>query len=231
MSHRYLLALLGLLLGAIGTFERGWALSLVWLGGCFLALAIAHGLGAHRVFGKRPDGTLPFWSWVLFLPLHACTWAVWHLGRLLGREPAQSVVTDKLVVGRRLLPSELDGEFENFVDLAAEFQEPAAIRCLQAYRSFPILDGSALTPEALRQAVESLRPGRTFVHCAQGHGRTGLFALAMLLSSRTAGTVEECLRMLTAVRPGIHLSRAQFRCIRAYAEQMSEQKATRSETA
>jgi hypothetical protein len=217
MSHRHLLTLLGVALIALGLIECGWFLVAVWLGCDFLVLGIAHGLNFHRVFGKQPDGRLPMWSWLLFFPLLIYTTAVWHFLRLFSREPAHNVVTEQLVVGRRLLAFELDGEFANYVDLTAEFSEPSAIRKSPSYRSFPILDGAAPRPEILRVAVASLRPGRTFIHCAQGHGRTGLFALAVLLSSGVARSVEDGLRMLTTVRPAIRLSRDQRRCIQMYA--------------
>jgi len=35
-------------------------------------------------------------------------WAIWHLIRILEHEPACSVVTGQLVIGRRLLASEID---------------------------------------------------------------------------------------------------------------------------
>jgi len=218
MSYRHLLTLLGVVLIVLGLIESGWFLAAVWLGCDFLILGVAHGRGSHRVFGKRPDGSLPMWSWLLFFPLLIYTTAVWHFVRLFSREPAHSVVTEQLVIGRRLLALELDGEFANYVDLTAEFSEPSAIRHSSSYRSFPILDGAAPTPEALRAVVASLWPGRTFIHCAQGHGRTGLFALAVLLSSGVARSVEDGLRMLSAVRPGIRLSRDQRRCIQLYAK-------------
>ena len=220
MSYRHLLTLLGLVLVVLGVAERGWFLPAVWLGGNFLVLGVAHGCGSHRVFGKREDGTLPLWSRFVFLPLLIYTTLVWNVIRLLSREPASNAVTDELVVGRRLLAFEAEGEFDNFVDLTAEFTEPSAIRRSAAYRSFPILDGAAPTPEALRAAVASLRPGRTCIHCAQGHGRTGLFALAVLLSSGVARSVEEGMRMLSAVRPAIRLSRDQRRCIETYAQKL-----------
>jgi hypothetical protein len=216
MSYRHLLTLLGVVLVVLGLNQRGWFLLAVWLGCDFLILGIAHGRGFHGVFGKQADGTLPLWSWLLFFPLLACTSIVWHLLRQLNREQPQSIVTEHLVIGRRLLPNELDGEFENYVDLTAEFAEPAAIRRSQSYLSFPILDGGAPTHEALRQAVASLRPGRTFIHCAQGHGRTGLFALAVLLTSGVTQSIEDGLRMLTEARPGICLSQAQRKCIQVY---------------
>jgi hypothetical protein len=218
MSYRHLLTLLGVVLIVLGLVERSWFLVAIWLGCDFLVLGVAHGRGSHRVFGKRADGTLPLWSWLVFLPLLIYTTAVWHLIRVLSREPARNAVTDQLVVGRRLLAFELEGEFDNFVDLTAEFPEPSSIRRTPSYRSFPILDGSAPTAEALRAAVASLRPGRTFVHCAQGHGRTGLFALAVLLRSGAARSVEDGLRILSAARPAIRLSREQHRCIQMYAQ-------------
>jgi hypothetical protein len=220
MSYRHLLTLLGGILIALGVAERGWWLFAVWMGCDFLILGVAHGRGAHGVFGKRADGTLPLWSWVLFFPLLIYTWAVCHLLRLLIPEPPRNTVMEQLVVGRRLLASEIEGEFDNYVDLTAELSEPRAIRRSPSYRCFPILDGAAPTPEALLVAVASLRPGRTFIHCAQGHGRTGLFALAVLLSSRQARSVEDGLRILRATRPLIRLSREQRRCIQIYAQNM-----------
>lgn len=220
MSYRHLLTLLGFVLIVLGLVERNWFLIAVWFGCDFLVLGVAHGRGSHRVFGKQADGTLPLWSWLVFFPLLIYTTLVWHLMRLFSREPAHNAVTEQLVVGRRLLAFELEGEFDNYVDLTAEFAEPSSIRCSSSYRSFPILDGGAPTPEALRAAVASLRPGRTFIHCAQGHGRTGLFALAVLLKSGVARSVEDGMRMLSVVRPAIRLSREQHRCIQVYAQNM-----------
>jgi hypothetical protein len=186
-------------------------------------LGIAHALGAHRIFGKRPDGSLPWWSWTAFLPLLLYTIAGWHLLRLLTREPAQNAVSKDLIVGRRLLPAELDGEFANYVDLTSEFPEPPAIRRGSGYLCFPILDGSAPDPRALRETIQRLRPGKTFIHCAQGHGRTGLFSLALLLHSGQARTINEGLEKLKAVRPGIGLSAIQRKCIEQFATDLPRQ--------
>ena len=132
MSYRHLLTLLGGVLIALGLVEHGWCLVAVWLGCDFLILGVAHGRGSHRVFGKRADGSLPLWSWLVFLPLLIYTTAVWHLIRVFNREPAHNAVTDQLIVGRRLLPFELEGEFDNFVDLTAEFSEPTSIRRIRS---------------------------------------------------------------------------------------------------
>ncbi len=218
MGYKYLLPLLGLLLIIAGTVERGWAWLAVWLGCNLIALAFAHAKGVHRIFGKRPDGTLPLWAWLVFFPMLGYTLVVWHLHRIFSRKPPWSVITGQLVVGRRLLASELDGAFDNYVDLTAELTEPSAIRRLPAYRSFPILNDAAPSPEALRTAIRSLKPGRTFVHCGRGYHRSALFALAMLLTSGVAHSVEDGLRMLTAARPGMRLKRPQYKCIQRYAD-------------
>jgi hypothetical protein len=218
MSYRHLLALLGLLLIIVGAVERGWGWLAVWLGGDLVALAFAHAKGVHRIFGKRPDGALTLWAWLIFLPMLSYMSAVWHLARIFSRKPARSVVTEQLVVGRRLLASEFEGEFDNYVDLTAEFAEPSAIRHSPAYRSFPILNDAAPSAEALLKTVRSLRPGLTFIHCGRGYGRAGLFALAVLLTSGVAHSVEDGLRMLTAVRPGIRLNREQHKCIQMLAD-------------
>lgn len=220
MSLRYPLTLLGAVLLATGLSERGSYWLLAWLGGNFLVLGLAHFRGQPGIFGKRADGTLPLWSRIVFLPLLLYSGLVWRLLRRVSRSTAFNVVNDRLVVGRRLLPDETTFQFDQVVDLTAEFQEPEFLRDAPGYRCFPILDGGAPTPEALHVAVARLGTGRIFIHCAQGHGRTGLFALAVLLQSGAVGSVEEGLRLLTAARPGIRLNREQRRCLDSFAREL-----------
>ena len=87
--------------------------------------------------------------------------------------------------------------------------------------AFPILDAAAPEPQALRAAVSRLGRGPTFVHCAQGYGRTGLFALAILLSSGAVKDVQEGLSLLASARPAIRLNPDQFTCIEAYAKELA----------
>ncbi len=217
MKHAALLSFLGLALSAIGAQSGLFGVVLIWLGCDFLLLGIAHFRRAHGLFGKRSDGTLPLWSWIVFLPLLSFSSLVWHTARLLSSEPAFNRVSNQLVVGRRLLAHERPADFANYIDLTAEFQEPKVFRESPSYLAFPVLDASAPSPERLRAVVSQLRPGPTFIHCAQGHGRTGLFALAVLLASGAVRSVDEGLSLLASIRPAIHLSPQQTDCIRAYA--------------
>jgi len=216
MKQAILLIILGIAGLAIGGVKGGGFLMLSWLGVNFVVLGIAHVFQWHGLFGKRHDGTLPWWSWLLFAPLLLYSHAVWYLLILVSREASFNEVTGDLTVGRRLLSVGASSPFENYIDLTAEFQEPKALRRAAEYQCLPVLDASAPSPEILRRWVLGLRPGRTFVHCAQGHGRTGLFALAVLLESGAAGTLEEGLALLRKARPGIRLNDAQRRCLEAY---------------
>ena len=217
MSRRISILLLGVMLVTFGVMNGGWALLLLWPGVNFLILGIAHFKNEPGIFGKHPNGTLPVWSWLIFLPLHLYTNLIWRIACLTSREPAQNTVSTDLVVGRRIFPYEVDGEFANYIDLTAEFPEPAAIRRLPAYQCFPILDAGIPQIEELNNALDRLHPGRTFIHCAQGHGRTGLFALALLLKRGVVQNVDEGLEKLRSNRPGIRLNKLQRQCIEAFA--------------
>ncbi|EDY18680.1 dual specificity protein phosphatase [Chthoniobacter flavus Ellin428] len=210
------------LAAALITLGITWAgvggVLLIWLAANFLLLGIAHVRRAHRLFGKRSDGTLPWWSWVAFLPMHLSNLAVWHLYRLANSEPVINEICHEVSIGRRLLSHELSRGFANYVDLTAEFAEPRALRKAQGYYSFPILDGTAPSLQRLKEALSSLAPGKTFVHCAQGHGRSGLFAVAYLLSTGRITSIEAGLKLLAETRPAVRLNEAQMECLRSYTQ-------------
>jgi protein-tyrosine phosphatase len=197
----------------IGLLHRGWWLTLLWLAMNFLVLGYAYGAGRHWIFGKRPDGTLPWWTQVIFFPFLFLTQFTRWLLVALSREPAFNRVNDHLTLGRRLASTESCEAVTHFVDLTAEFTEPAPFRTRAGYVSFPILDGSAPCPRRLKAFVESLGAHAAYVHCAQGYGRAALVALAILLQTRGATTVEDGLARLREVRPRIRLSAAQRACI------------------
>jgi protein-tyrosine phosphatase len=219
MKYALTLSVLGLALVILGFQSLSFGrVFLIWLGTNFLLLGFAHLRRMHRLFGKRVDGTLPWWSWLVFLPLHALTMLIWHAARIFSSEPPIDPVTDQLSIGRRLFSSEIPAGLANYVDLTAEFQEAETARSCTGYLAFPILDGSIPSLEALDTAISNLRPGPTLVHCAQGHGRTGLFTLALLLKSDVIGDVDEGLELLGKIRPALRLNADQLDFIRAYAD-------------
>lgn len=196
---------------------------LIWAGISFGSVALGYAGIGPRVFGKNERGQIPLALKILNLPYLAYTWFVWHIVRLLSREAAFNTINDNLVIGRRLLAGEAPEGFDHYVDLTAEFEDPAAIRGRPGYRCLPILDASVPKVEDLRSVVESSVEGRAFVHCAQGHGRTGLFALALLLRRGSVQTIEDGVGLLRRLRPAVRLNREQVEFAHRYLKTNAEQ--------
>ena len=221
--------MLNLLLGAAISFQvflfPSLFVPLLWFGLSFGALGVAYLLRRPGLLGKCPDGSIAWWSWLAFLPLHGFIHFVWHLTRILSREHPTDPITERLIVGRRLLGSEVPSGIEVVVDLTSEFPEPAGVRQGRHYRWFPMLDASVPEVRTLRAFISELPDVPTYVHCAQGHGRTGLFTIAFLVERQICVTADEALALLTAARPGIALNHEQQTFIKAYIRKEAEQNA------
>ena len=57
-----------------------------------------------------------------------------------------------------------------------------------------------------------------YIHCADGHGRTGLFTAALLGKLSLANTPDAALRIIQNQRPGVKLSFAQNQTLTEYYE-------------
>jgi hypothetical protein len=163
------------------------------------------------VFGKQFDGGRSRLGTLLVLPYALYVAAVWHLVRLLSREPKFNWLGEDLVLSRRLLGHELPENIASVVDLTCEFTEPNDRWKMQSYTCYPMLDGSGATPGELREIAVKINemPKPVLIHCAQGHGRTGLVASAVLLVSGKAQTAADAIAMVQSVRPGVDLNREQ----------------------
>ena len=180
MKYSFAFLLLTLSLTLLVIHLGGFAYALLWLAFDFLLLAVSYfGLGP-LLFGKK-KGRLALWSKLLFLPYLLLNGFIWHIYRLVNKENAFDKVGE-LMLSRRLLANEMPAGVVNVIDLTSEFDEAKEIRDLPNYTCLPILDGSVpANSKDLDSILNSLAPGLTLVHCAQGHGRTGLFAVLYLL--------------------------------------------------
>lgn len=208
------------LLGALVCY---WAVSLgglwhflVWIAISFFTLSAGYAGIGPKIFCKRPDGTIPLWAKIIHLPFLIYSAIIWYCMLILSRENPFDKVGDNLILGRRLLANELPPNIVNYVDLTAEFEDPLDIRQSTNYISLPILDASVPSPQGLISALSRLRSGNTYVHCAQGHGRTSLFALALLSTQGSVRSFEDGFSLLKEVRPGIGLNNAQETFIRKF---------------
>lgn len=216
MKHAALFTALGGMVCALAwTFEVAWRWWLLWPGVNLILLGVAYAQGDAFVFGKQADGRLSRLKVLLFLPWHFLTRLVWRLCLLLPELPTHRI-TPKLTVGRRLLSHELPEDVELVLDLTSEFEEPAGIRNRVAYQALPILDASAPEPLQLLDSLSTVDLRKhVFIHCAQGHGRTGLVAAVVLMLRGEAHSADEALLTLRQVRPGIELSHVQKLCLQS----------------
>ena len=96
-------------------------------------------------------------------------------------------------------------------DLTAEFAEPRAVRDGRRYLCLPTLDASVPPDAEFREFVQAVlrESGPTYLHCAEGHGRSGMVAAALLMSKGLATDLEDAVTQLRNARPGIRLNERQ----------------------
>ena len=202
----------------------GAALILLWPGLSFLMVAVAYsGIGV-AVFGKKPDGSRTAWAIIYLLPYLIFSWLLWAVRRLISREACCNEIAPGLWLGRRPYRSELPQGTTCVVDLACEFNAAKGLTAQVDYISLPTLDTLPPPFSDLTAMLErvSAHPGTIYVHCALGHGRSAMFAAAILLTRGLAQTPAEALRIIQNVRPSVRLSCPQQNALGQFAATSSK---------
>ncbi|MFY2559393.1 tyrosine-protein phosphatase [Corallococcus terminator] len=217
LKYSFVFGVFATLLGVLAFQLRGLGWGLLWPALSFSLVAVAYAGAGPAVFGKRADGRMQPWALVVLLPYLLMTWATWRLARRLSRESVHDEVAPGIVIGRRLLAGELPEGTRTVVDLTSEFIEPEGIRSVEHYVCLPILDATAPSIERLASHLESWAalPTPLYIHCAQGHGRTGMVAAAVLMARGLAPDARQALAMVQKARPGVRLSAAQGAAVEA----------------
>jgi protein-tyrosine phosphatase len=201
---------------ALALWLHGWALLLLWTAVACLLVGLAYAGAGAALFGKRADGRLAWWAWLL-LPYLGFTYAIWKIKRRLSKEALYNEITPGLWIGRRVLGAELPDDVQVIVDLTCEFAEPSTALARCEYRALPTLNYSVPPLGALQALVAELagRDG-VYIHCAQGHGRSATVAAALLRQRGAAATVDEAVAMVVRVRPKVHLEPCQMEVLHQF---------------
>ena len=180
---------------------------LLWPAAVMAAVAIVYIAQAPRALGKRADGTLAWWAWLVWAPLFGYMRLMHELARSLTDEPVANEVAAGIWVGRRPRAHELPPGIAIVVDLCAELAEAPGVADGRTYLAIPTLDATAPNPAQIARAVEAVlaAKGPAFIHCAFGHGRSATVAAAVLVR-RGDATLEDVERKMRACRPRIGLN-------------------------
>lgn len=213
VKYAILFGLTGLAMFFSAALLPPWSWAMLYPAASFFAVAwcyLQHGRGD---FGKQSHGG---WTWralLVYGPYFACTWLAWHALRFVVREACWHRVSEGIYVGRRPLGHELPTDARYVIDLTAEFYAAPWIRRDRRYLALPALD--AYTPDAaafaaaLADAAASAEP--IYIHCAQGRGRSAMFAAALFVAKGLASSIDDAEAMLRAVRPSVRLRPEQRR--------------------
>ena len=215
MKPAFLFTIVGTLAIAYGVQDLtvGWLMC--WVGLAYLLVSAAYlGVGP-RIFGKKPNGRLSIYAQLALFPYLLITWTVWYALRVFRKEPPYHQVLQDLYIGRRLLSGEYPNGFDSVLDLTCEFNEPNAVVARHRYYSLPILDACGATDANLLLQLQKIidEAGVLFIHCAEGHGRTGMVAAVALLLKGVANQPEEAMRFIQNRRPKVRLSHEQTRTV------------------
>jgi protein-tyrosine phosphatase len=196
-----------------GYFSMPWRSAspiLVWVAVCFGLLALSYLLNTTVLFGRKLGGQLALRS-LLLLPYLVVYWLGWRFRRRFSSVPAFSRVSDRLLVGRRLLAYEIPPEVTQVIDLAPELSEASAIVKRLRYYSYPILDGAAPRSAELTEFIDRLNLDDevTYVHCAAGRERTAMVAMALLLQKGVCKDRMEAEELIRSTRPSSKVTRSQ----------------------
>ncbi len=195
----------------------------LWCALAFGGVGLAYAFIGPRAFGKRPDGTLPPWSRVVYAPYFALNaLSLWGFRRS-ARENDCDEIAPGIFLGCRLGRSDRALverlQIRSVFDLTGEFGEAAFLRQLN-YRAQPLLDTGAPTLGELeagaRWITAATSHGPIYVHCALGHGRSATFVAAALLLLGRAQNAHSALELIRRKRPHIGLSRAQLAVLRHF---------------
>lgn len=202
----------------------GWFILFAWPAASFALVGVAYLGGSARLFGKRSDGSRHWASTAALLPYLLFARVVWLAQVTLSSEPAASSVNERLAVSRRLREHELPTDTAQICDLTCEFVDPKSFRSHGIYVCHPILDAGATDAAEILSFARSLRPpeeGRLLVHCANGHGRTGMFAAVWLLAHQYATSADEAVKLIQEARPEVSLRSRQYQLVRDAASLLS----------
>lgn len=181
----------------------------LWVAGVTLVVGLAVAARWTPLLGKRADGSLPVWSYLVWWPWHAVvrTSAWWFRRRSIA---PLTEVHPGWWLGSWPHPGDVVG-VPAVVDLTCELPRRTADG---PYLCLPTWDVTVPEPAAVDQAVAWILARRAeghtvLVHCAHGRGRSTHVMLAALVEAGLHASWTEALDHVRSRRPEVRLSSGQ----------------------
>ena len=175
----------------------------------FLIALLFHLQIGTFLLGKSPQGTIPLWSYIIFLPFHLPTYLYTKIHTELGCYngiPVASEVADGWFIGGRY-GDRLKLTWGGVIDLTTEFPESCETK---NYLNIKCWDGTPPSPEEIERAanfgVMARKQGRVMVHCAHGRGRSTCCMVACLVKAGLYKSVELAFSGVKPNRPCVKLN-------------------------
>lgn len=205
-SCGFILAGAAMIKAGIGSMA---GLPLAWFGINYAVVGQGYLFDTVKIFGKSESGQVAMWSKAFFLPYRMFALGIWHLAVACDKQDSINKVDDKLYIGRRLINEKVPKKVEVILDLTSEFEDRAQYKNDPRYRCFPILDGGKPQFYAFDKMLNEISDKCVFIHCAQGSGRTGLTALALLSKRNSELKFRKALKAVTKARGGVRVNSVQ----------------------
>ncbi|WP_372369523.1 dual specificity protein phosphatase family protein [Candidatus Uabimicrobium sp. HlEnr_7] len=193
----------------------GWHYLWLWPAISFAVIGISYIKATVKFFGKKANGRIDFKAMIILFPYLVLLWIIWHVVRFVQKEKAYHTINDNIIIGRRLLDYEIPVGIDNIIDLTCEFQESKYIIENFNYKSFPILDASITDQKRFITFLEELASyqGCTYIHCAQGHGRTATITSLLLILTNKASNPTEAMAIIHNKRPLAKMKKSQWKFV------------------
>merc|ERR1719242_1296943 len=149
---------------------------------------------------------------IYFLPFYLFLWSTWALKHIIACEDPYNMSYEtqdgkRIWIGRYPVFG-IPDECDIVVDCTVEY--PGIWLSDRVYFNVPSLDMVLATPEEFRKAAEDIiqefKNGKksAFIHCANGHGRSGLMAALVIVLLGEIETIGECRTKLKEKRTVIN---------------------------
>ena len=212
MKYSIVFTLIAALLVFYGINYHQWIL--LYPAISFGLVSIAYLTDSVGIFGKRKNGRINLLNKIALFPYLAYVLLIWHLVNIFRRERTHDRISPDLFIGRRtrIIPDTV----KSIVDLTCEFEEYDDLLKGHHYLSVPILDGCPPDKVHFSEVLHKIAnmPKPIYIHCAEGHGRTGTVAAALLLYEKTVQGPDEAMALIQSARPKARLGKSQYDYLR-----------------